>query len=76
MEHLGVFKNNFPAVKVTQFANCLIYRMDTPSSSEEATRKANELIIKLGLPLIAENSTFKTQNSFIVKAARNENIKG
>lgn len=53
-------------IERTEFANCLTYSTDT-GRCEEMAEEANELIAVFGLPLVAEATTFPTQDSFIVK---------
>jgi hypothetical protein len=62
---LNSFKDayrGFPSI----FENCLVYSVPTGEHEEKAA-EANALIGKLGLPLVATETTFKTRDSFTVQ---------
>lgn len=63
---LDRFRTKFYLSRVMVYANCLVYRTDAGFASDAAA-KANSLIQELGLPLIAQATTFPTQDSFTVQ---------
>ncbi len=59
------FKLNFPGFP-SMFENCLVYACPEGEHESRAT-KANEVIARLGLPLVAIATTYKTRDSFTVQ---------
>lgn len=65
--HLENFRINFPFHKVTVEEDYLIYRVSRGTAKRAAT-EANELIEKLGSPLVAIPTELWSNDTFCVKS--------
>lgn len=68
---LNTFRENYPGVRVTQFADCLVYRV-VWGGGTKAAKKANEIIERLELDLVAIPAKGISDNSFCVQSIHNE----
>lgn len=68
---LTKFRENYHSVKVTVYADCLVYRC-VRGYSDKAAASANDLIERMNLDLVAISTNFKSKDSYEIKASYSE----
>jgi len=62
-ESLNKFRERFPLIRVTQYDDCLVYKVQS-GFSKRCVVEANELIDDLELPLVAR---YTGDDSFVIE---------
>ena len=66
MEAMEKFREAYPSVRVTVYANCMVYKT-APGFADDGATRANKLIKDMELPLVATATTFYTKDSFTIQ---------